>query len=261
VDLDKIKRKFVDALRARAPCVAVVRGASVRPRGDFRARLRVAAAFDHGDEHGEDVARARVFIELEPAEGPDTVEPTLRAEGLAERVLALRSGTELGGGPSAAEQRSVALTQLIARLVAELTSDLAQQAALRAGAPALLIRALQGDDRDRKRYALRYAAARRLKATGDALLALLEDGDPDVRDGAMGALVALGDRRAVKRLTRRTRLNDPEEMGKVIDAIATLGGREAQSWLELVASGHDDAEVKTLASRALERMARPAPRP
>jgi len=66
--------------------------------------------------------------------------------------------------------------------------------------------------------------------------------------------VAIGDRRAVSALTRLTRFRNTEKMAKIIDGIGTLGGREAREYLELVASGHEDADIRNMAAEALARL-------
>ena len=43
---------------------------------------------------------------------------------------------------------------------------------------------------------------------------------------------------------------------KILDAIATLGGREAQEYLSFVAETHDDAEIRAMAKAAIERLSR-----
>src|SRR5206468_7769825 len=50
------------------------------------------------------------------------------------------------------------------------------------------------------------------------LLKLLDDPDEPTRDAALGALIALGDRRAVSALTRSRSLRDRHEMRKIIEA-------------------------------------------
>jgi hypothetical protein len=49
-------------------------------------------------------------------------------------------------------------------------------------------------------------------------------------------------------------------MRRILDALAALGGDDAQSYLELVSSGHEDPRIRALAAAALERMQRKATR-
>lgn len=104
--------------------------------------------------------------------------------------------------------------------------------------------------------AVEIAGRRRLAQTVPPLIALLKHREQEVADGAVGALVALGDRRAVKPLTHLSKLSDTARLARILDAIASLGGDEAHSFLEFVASGHDDEDIRFMATEALERMKR-----
>src|SRR5262249_11703785 len=88
------------------------------------------------------------------------------------------------------------------------------------------------------------------------LLELLKSDDELVRDGAIGALVALRDRRAVRPLIDRASFNDLDLMRRIIDAVGALGGDEARSYLELLATGHDVPIIRELAQKALDRLNR-----
>ena len=99
-------------------------------------------------------------------------------------------------------------------------------------------------------------ADHRLAAAVPALLELLKSDDAIARDGAIGALVALRDPRAVKPLTELGQFNDLDMMRRVIDAIGAIGGDEARAYLEMVADGHDVPGVRALAKDALRRMVR-----
>jgi hypothetical protein len=86
------------------------------------------------------------------------------------------------------------------------------------------------------------------------LLTLLVHAEEGVRDAALGALIELRERRTVGVIARQRSMRDRREMRKIIDAIATLGGDEAAEYLAFVADAHDDAEIKQMAKRALERL-------
>jgi HEAT repeat protein len=90
------------------------------------------------------------------------------------------------------------------------------------------------------------------------LLELLGSDDELVRDGAIGALVALRDQRAIKPLTELASFSDVDMMRRVIDAVGAIGGEDARSYLELVAAGHEVPAVRELAEGALARLARRA---
>ena len=88
------------------------------------------------------------------------------------------------------------------------------------------------------------------------MLDLLENPNESVRDAALGALIQIGDRRAVSALTKSRSLHDRREMRKIIEAIATLGGDEALDYLSFVAASHDEEEIRALAAAAKQRLER-----
>ena len=104
--------------------------------------------------------------------------------------------------------------------------------------------------------AVEIAGRRKLSETLPALIALLDHKEQTVSHSAVGALVALGDRRAVPPLTRLSKFSDTARLARILDAIASLGGDEAVSYLEFVASGHEDEDIRFMATEALERMKR-----
>lgn len=116
--------------------------------------------------------------------------------------------------------------------------------------------ALAASDNDLRLEAIRVAGARQLHEQVPQLVRLLEDQDEGIRDAALGALVALRERSVVKVLAKSRQMRDGREMRKVLDAIATLGGSEAQDYLAFVAETHDDEEIRDMARAALERMTR-----
>jgi hypothetical protein len=146
------------------------------------------------------------------------------------------------------------------RAVGRVLDDLAFQARLAVAAPAALARAL-GQEKSPQRLAaaIEIAALRRARETVAPLIALLEDERPEIADRAIGALVEIGDRRAVKALAKAANFSDTARLAKVIDAVGTLGGDEAASYLEFVVSGNEDADIRNLAREALERMRRTRP--
>jgi HEAT repeat protein len=91
---------------------------------------------------------------------------------------------------------------------------------------------------------------RRLQDQAPILLKLLSDPDETTRDTALGALIALHDRRAVTELANTRSLRDRREMRKIIAAIALLGGQEADDYLSFVAASHDDDEIRAAAASA-----------
>jgi HEAT repeat protein len=145
----------------------------------------------------------------------------------------------------------------VRRVVVGLTDDVLYQARLVIGPPARLAQALrERKDTARLAAAVEIAGLRRAREAVPALIELLRHQDEQISDRAIGALVAIGDRAAVKPLTRLSSFQDTARMAKVLDAIGSLGGQEARDYLEFVSSGHEDADIRNLAAEALERMSR-----
>ena len=98
--------------------------------------------------------------------------------------------------------------------------------------------------------------AKRLRAAVPRLLVMLKSDDELVRDGAIGALVALREPLAVKTLTELAEFRNLDMMRRIIDAIGGIGGDDARAYLELVATGHEVPAVRDLAAGALSRLNR-----
>ena len=149
------------------------------------------------------------------------------------------------------------VNKTLGRLLDAVLDDIVFQAELaRASGQDLARQLAQIKDLQRLVPAVEIAARRRLPATFTPLVALLKHKDIGVSDGAVGALVALGDRRAVKPLTHLSNLSDTARLARILDAIGSLGGDEAVGYLEFLASGHDDDDIRFMAAEALERMKR-----
>src|SRR5216683_38727 len=112
-----------------------------------------------------------------------------------------------------------------------------------------------GDPRVRD-YAIRALADRRSPAVVPQLIARLEDDNPAVALRAVGALVAIGDRRAVEPLIEMTRKRPPQLVAQVLYALASLGGPTAEAFLYTLESGSPDDEVRHAATEALAELRR-----
>jgi hypothetical protein len=77
---------------------------------------------------------------------------------------------------------------------------------------------------------------------------------PELVLRAVGALVAIGDERAVQPLIELTRRKDPRFVVQVVFALGAIGGRTAQGYLVTLASGHPVEAVRTSAAQALEEL-------
>jgi hypothetical protein len=130
---------------------------------------------------------------------------------------------------------------------------------LRQGDDAAVLAGLDDPEPDAVLWALDLAAERQLHAAFDRAIALLDAPDAGVQAAALRVLVALRDPRAVKALARRADFADPDTMRALVEAVTAIGGPEAIEFLELVASGHADADMRQRAQEGLERLGRRRP--
>lgn len=72
-----------------------------------------------------------------------------------------------------------------------------------------------------------------------------------LRDVALGVLVAIGDRSAVRPLLDSVAFADERELGKLLEAVASLGGPEAEQYLTFVQASHPSAALRKEAATAL----------
>lgn len=105
-------------------------------------------------------------------------------------------------------------------------------------------------------YAIRVLADRRSPAAVPQLIARLQDENPEVARRAAGALIAIGDRRAVVPLIEMTRKRRSEDVGPILYAIASLGGSEAEAFLFTLESGSPDEEIRRAARGAYQDLLR-----
>src|SRR5216683_2847702 len=184
-------------------------------------------------------------------------------EGASARVrLDLESARRLAGDDGA-----IADVQLVLELTAtspegdpeRTVSEGAGHAASAADAgteAAVRLAAFEGALRGALDYAIRALADRRSPAVVPQLIARLEDDNPAVALRAVGALVAIGDRRAVEPLIEMTRKRPPQLVAQVLYALASLGGPTAEAFLYTLESGAPDDEVRHAATDALAELRR-----
>jgi hypothetical protein len=276
VDFDRLQ----NSLRARLAHSGLFASPDAGAPGAV-VRVRADVALDGAEVEDKGVARAAVRLRFDtrPSDAPGAIEEDLAGEG--EQVYPIHAGkaalkagspkasrtTERGakarpaaGGasppsPSADEKRAL-FERLALRVAGDLIDSFAAREKL-ATAPESAIRAaLRADGGELQEQAIRIAGERKLRDEVPALLDLLENPNESVRDAALGALIQIGDRRAVSALTKSRSLHDRREMRKIIEAIATLGGDEALDYLSFVAASHDDEEIRALAAAAKQRLER-----
>jgi hypothetical protein len=219
-------------------------------------RALIGVAIDSAQVGDKGVARAHVALRLEtrPQDAPAAVDENLEA-GAEQPYAVPRKGTTAtpdGGAPA----KQALFERLVLRVAGDLVDGFGAKRRLRQATPAELRAAMTADAGELRLEAIRAVGERHLASESDALLALLDDPDEPTRDAALGALITLGDRRAVTALTRSRSLRDRHEMRKIIEAIAILGGQEADDYLAFVASSHDDEEIRAEAAAARARLQR-----
>jgi hypothetical protein len=244
-------------------------------RGWMRERVRAAADVQLEDESVQSgvgrreapmASAYRLSLELGVGERPAD------EGGVPGRVVLAALRGSVPGNAEGAELQASTIKPLprgtrdepgaVRKIVEGLVDDVLFQGRLAIGPPQALAAAL-GERKDLARLsaAEELAGVRRAREAVPALIELLQHKDEQISDRAIGALVAIGDRRAVKPLTRLSRFEDTARMAKVLDAIGSLGGQEARDYLEFISTGHEDADIRNLAAEALERMNRAASGP
>ncbi len=200
-------------------------------------------------------ARAVVGLQLDDgrSDAPDGV--SFKLEGRGSERYALPKPTRKGPGAPAPDRAAI-LNRLVLRIAGDLIDGYVARRQLERGPPAVVHAALQADGGALRDDAIRAVGERKLRDEVPTLLKLLSDPDERTRDAALGSLIALGDRRAVSELTRTRSLRDRHEMRKMIEAIAILGGQEADQYLSFVAATHDDDEIRAEAAAARARLQR-----
>ncbi len=99
--------------------------------------------------------------------------------------------------------------------------------------------------------ALRLLVRRHHKAALLPLLERLKSDDLDVLRGVVGLLVELGAPEAVNPLVEAANQKGPVFEREVVFAVGSIGGDDAEAYLDLVATGHDDPLVRASAAQAL----------
>jgi HEAT repeats len=211
-------------------------------------------------------ARIRTVYGVEGVPGAAKAPPVLR--GTATLTIEWSDdleGPELwsavacdGELPKDRHRLAAAASALVECAIERAAHDLIEKERLRhADLPAVLA-ALDNPEPELRQVAYAAIGDRHLVGALPRLVELLGSPDELVRDGAIGALVALRDRRAVKPLTQLAEFKDLDLMRRIIDAVGAIGGDEAHDYLELVATGHEVPIIRELAQQALGRMDRRA---
>jgi hypothetical protein len=212
-----------------------------------RARLAFTAECVQEGAKGEARAQVRLHVDTRPSDAPGAVEFDVEAQGVEPYTVATKK---------AAPQPVPSLTKLVLRIAGDLINGVAVRRRLEEGSPVAVHAALVADGGELREEAIRIIGERQLRDEVPTLLKLLGDPDETVRDAALGALIAMRERRAVRALTESRSLRDRREMRKIIEAISILGGQEADEYLSFIAATHDDDEIRAAAAAARTRLQR-----
>jgi hypothetical protein len=251
LDAEAVERDVRQALMASGLFAAAGSDAGAAPIA--RARVAFTAESVELGNKGEARAQVRVRVDSRPSEAPGAVAFDVGGQGVEPYAVPMKKGR---GIETPMAHRTPSLTGLITRIARDLIGGVAAHRRLQEGSPAAVHAALTADGGELREEAIRIVGERQLRDEVPTLLKMLSDDDETARDAALGALIAMRDRRAVHELTQSRSLRDRREMRKIIEAISILGGQEADEYLSFVAATHDDDEIRAEAAAARARLQR-----
>jgi hypothetical protein len=205
------------------------------PRGARRCRGGVSILDAQLSVKGTALAEVLLRLVVTPGEDADAISETVRSAVAVEpgeaALAAFRRAIE-GGAARAASGLALALTE-------------AQKP------DGLVIQDLESGNPRLRDLAVRVLADRKNAAAVPALLARLQDPDPEVADRAVGALAQIGDPRAVGPIIDLARRREGPFVAQMVRIVGDIGGAEAEAYLETMMAGHPDPAVARAAREAL----------
>lgn len=243
-------RERLEASRIFAPRPSEAAGGGSSRSANPEATVLAAYAVENVWAEGKGLARALVRLKV-------AVKPSRLADPYWAEDVEAQGEIPYDTAPESAPPAR-AFTTLVSRMMTEMLDEYIARQQLRRAEDSVLLAALKERQSAHLEDALRIAGRRKLQAAVPALLELLNDEREPVRDAALGALLEMRERRAVKVLTTSRSMHDTREMRKILNAIAVLGGNEAVSYLNFVADAHEDPELRAYAREALGKL---TPRP
>ena len=219
------------------------------------ARARVGFAAECVEAGGKGEARAQVLLRIDtrPSDAPGALAFDLQGQGVEPYAVVPKKAR---GSEAPAPSTKPSLSALVVRITRDLVEGVAARRRLQDGSPTAVHAALVADGGELREEAIRIVGERGLRDEVPTLLQLLGSDEETVRDAALGALITMRERRAVRELTQSRSLRDRREMRKILEAISILGGQEADEYLSFVAATHDDDEIRSEAAAARARMQR-----
>lgn len=127
-------------------------------------------------------------------------------------------------------------------------------------APDALAGRLASGPAPEKKAALRLLVRKHDKRALPLLLAQLKTEEIDQLHEAIGLLVELKAPESVNPLIDAARQKGPVFEREVVFAVGSIGGGDAEAYLDLIASGHDDPLVRASAEQALSELRGRSPR-
>ena len=241
----QVRRELQNALESTGHFV-------VREGGEARVRLEIDQA-RRVLAPAPNVPAGQVAPEREMADVAVSREMTTPGgQGDTERLLAEGQARRPTGADDALDPaaRAAAFDASLDAALHEAVVALNYQIEARRKTDGALVSDLSSPDPRLRDYAIRVLADRRSPAAVPSLILRLQDENEDVARRAVGALVAVGDRRAVRPLIEMTRRRRPEQVRPILYALGSLGGSEAEAFLFTLESGSPDEEVRRAARDA-----------
>lgn len=179
----------------------------------------------------------------------------LPAQGGAEVFMARASREERCSTRQQDEQAArKVLAQLIGSGIREALEQAQAEASMGVRSLAELIAEAKNKAPLRRVAALRVLGTRKEKEALRPILEALKDENHDVVLAAVGALIARKDPSALPALIDSTRNRNLEYLSQVLFAVASIGGPEADAYLDTMVFGHQNAEIRARAAEALNEM-------
>jgi hypothetical protein len=226
--------------RLEASRFVVQRPGKPLPEGVAPWSVKLAAGLGEPDVEADASSTVQVILEFRQKGAMDGWE-----------VKARRTTAHVGNGveaiqAAAREALDAALGQAVreARAFIELSDQKSEVVAAK----------LSDSDEAVQRAAVRLLARRHDSRALAPLVARLDTDDLTQIRETMGLLVELGDPAAVTPLINASRARDNVVQREIVFALGAIGGAEAEAYLDVVATGHDDPLVRASAEQALSEL-------
>jgi hypothetical protein len=227
-------------VRLQAAHFVVLKPGEAPPDDQHGWRLKLAVALTEPDAEAEQGPEVTVVLDLHQEGEPGGFEVRAHQPRAA-------AGRDVEAVQASARE---ALDAALGRVVREGRALIELQAARE---EVLVARLSQSDEATRD-AAVRLLVERKSLKALPALLDRLKTDDLSALRAAMGLLVELRAPQAVNPLIEATKQRGPVVQREVVFAVGAIGGEDAEAYLDLVASGHDDALVRASAEQALKEL-------